>query len=82
MAPKQDDTHQRLQKWVVKDNSFTLTWSADRVPYKCIAPIGADGSFDNQTCEVPMSGKFTGDQLNLKFQTKASHCEVAATRAK
>ena len=69
-------------KWVVKNNSFTLAWSADRVPYKCTAEIAADGSFDNQACELPMTGKFAGDQLNLKFQTKQSHCEVAATRAK
>jgi len=46
----------------------------------CSAQIEPDGSFNNQTCDLPMKGKFSGDKLEFSFKSQTNFCDVSAVR--
>ncbi len=48
----------------------------------CAVQIKSDGTFDNQSCDLPMSGKVTGDTLQASFKSPEAFCDFTVTREK
>jgi|SRR5215470_7685173 len=64
----------------VKDNKFSLRFTFDGRPQTCNVSIGPDGSFDNKSCDLPTSGKITGDAMELNYKSADRICKVALKR--
>ena len=70
----------RFNGLTIKDNKFSLRFTVSGRTRNCNIAIGADGSFDNQTCEVPTSGKISGDNMELNYKNEDRMCKVALKR--
>ena len=64
----------------VKDNKFSLRFTFDGRPQNCNVSIGRDGSFDNKTCDLPTSGKITGNAMELNYKSADRICKVSLKR--
>jgi hypothetical protein len=70
----------RFNGLTIKDNKFSLRFTLAGQTRNCSLAIGADGSFDNQSCDVPASGKVTGDSMTLNYKNDDRMCKVALKR--
>ncbi len=66
----------------IRGNKFDLYFTFGGSRRGCSVQIKADGMFDNQACDVPMTGKITGDTIEIHFKTQDAVCDVSATREK
>ena len=64
----------------IKDNKFSLRFTLAGRSQSCNIAIGPDGSFDNRSCDVPTSGKITGDRMELTYRSEDRSCKVALKR--
>lgn len=72
----------RFSPITIKGNKFSTRWTRDGRTLSCDLTIGADGSFANKSCDVPSSGKFNGDSMDLSIQSNERICKIAFTREK
>ena len=70
----------RFNGLTIKDNKFSLRFTVGGRSRSCNVAIGPDGSFDNQSCDVPTSGKITGDSMELTYKNEDKSCKVALKR--
>lgn len=70
----------RFNALTVKDSKFSLRFTVDGRTRRCSVVIGADGSFDNQSCDVPTSGKISGSNMALNYKNEDKLCKVALKR--
>jgi hypothetical protein len=64
----------------IKGSKFTFDFRYNESHRFCPVQIKTDGTFDNQTCDVPMSGKADGKTLTIHFKTQDAICDVTAAR--
>jgi len=72
----------RFSPITIRGTKFTTRWTRDGRTLSCDLTIAADGSFANKTCDVPSSGKFAGDAMELSIQSQERICKIAFTREK
>lgn len=72
----------RLNGLTIRQGRFTLTFKTTRGAgnVSCALQIAPDGSFDNQSCDLPTSGKMIGEKLEATFKSPDAICEISATR--
>jgi hypothetical protein len=70
----------RLNGLTIQQSKFNFTFTFDRRSQSCPVEIHQDGTFNNQNCALPMSGKITGDKLEMKLKSQDVFCDVSATR--
>jgi hypothetical protein len=70
----------RFNGLTIKDNKFSLRFTLGGRSQSCNVAIGPDGLFDNQSCDVPTSGKITGDRMELTYKNEDRSCKVALKR--
>jgi hypothetical protein len=72
----------RFSPITIRGNKFSVKWTRDGRALSCDLNIGADGTFANKSCDVPSSGKFNGDNMDLTIQSNERICKIAFTREK
>ena len=72
----------RLNGLTIKQSKFTFSFTYGATRRSCALQVNDDGSFGNQACDVPMSGKIVGDKFESHFKTQDAICDVTATRQK
>lgn len=74
----------RMNGLTVRQGRFTLNFKTTRGAgtLSCTVQIKSDGTFDNQSCDLPMSGKVTGDTLQASFRSPEALCDLTITREK
>ena len=72
----------RFSPMTIRGNKFTARWTRDGRTLSCDLTIGADGSFANKSCDVPSSGKFNGDNMDLTIQSNERICKISFVREK
>ena len=70
----------RFNGLTIKDSKFSMRFTVGGRTRNCNVAIGRDGTFDNQTCDVPTSGKITGDSMELNYKNEDRACKVALKR--
>jgi hypothetical protein len=72
----------RFSPITIKGTKFATRWTRDGRTLSCDLTIAADGTFANKSCDVPSSGKFNGDNMDLSIQSNERICKVSFTREK
>jgi len=72
----------RFSPMTIRGTKFTTNWTRDGRTLSCDLNIAADGSFANKSCDVPSSGKFNGDNMDLTIQSNERICKITFTREK
>ena len=74
----------RLNGLTIRQSRFIFNFKTNRGAgtLSCAVQIKSDGTFDNQSCDLPMSGKVTGDTLQASFKSPEALCDITATREK
>jgi len=72
----------RFSPMTIRGTKFTTNWTRDGRKLSCDLNIAADGSFANKSCDVPSSGKFNGDNMDLTIQSNERICKITFTREK
>lgn len=77
-------TNTRVNGLTVRQGRFTFNFKTNRGAgtASCAVQINDDGTFDNQSCNLPMSGKVTGDTLQATFKSQETLCDLTVTREK
>lgn len=77
-------TNTRLNGLTVRQGRFIFNFKTTRGAgtLSCAVQIKSDGTFDNQSCDLPMSGKVTGDTLQASFKSPDALCDFTVTREK
>jgi hypothetical protein len=70
----------RFNGLTIKDNKFSMRFTLGGQARTCNITIAADGSFNNQSCDVPTSGKITGDSMELNYKNDDRMCKVSLKR--
>jgi len=70
----------RFNGLTIKDNKFSLRFTVGGRTRNCNIAISSDGSFDNQNCDVPTTGKISGDNMELNYKNEDRMCKVALKR--
>lgn len=68
----------------IRQGKFTHTYKTSRGAgsISCSVQIKPDGSFDNQTCDLPTTGQATVDKVEFSFKSPERLCDVHLTREK
>lgn len=74
----------RVNGLTVRQGRFVFSFKTTRGAgtLSCAVQIKSDGTFDNQACDLPMSGKVTGDTLQASFKSPDALCDFTVTREK
>ena len=70
----------RLNGLTIRQSKFNFTFTFSGSSRSCAVELQPDGTFSNENCALPMSGKVAGEQLNMKFKSPDAYCDVSATR--
>jgi hypothetical protein len=72
----------RLNGLIIRQGRFTFTFKTTRGAgsVNCALQVMSDGSFENQSCDLPTRGKVVGDKLEASFKSADAICEISATR--
>lgn len=66
----------------ISNDQFSTTFNIGGQAARCTLKISPDGTFSNQTCDLPTSGKIVGDKLSYSVKHQNGFCEVSAMREK
>ena len=69
-------TPQRFFGVTVEGNRFTYGFAFANRTASCSVAIGPDGSFGNNGCEAPISGRISGNQMTLSQETSGNHLRL------
>lgn len=74
----------RVNGLTIRQGRFVFSFRTSRGAgtLSCAVQIKSDGTFDNQSCDLPMSGKVTGDTLQASFKSPDALCDFTVTREK
>lgn len=64
----------------IRNNQIDFNWTRDGRRETCSAPINADGTFENKTCPLKLSGKFGAKKAEVNFTNGAAFCTATAVR--
>ena len=75
-------TNARFNGLTIRQSKFSFTFTSGRGAgsISCALQIKPDGSFDNQSCSMPTTGKVVGDKIEFRFKAPEAICDVAMTR--
>ena len=59
---------------------FRLRWRQAGQAYSCSVLIASNGTFENKACELPVSGRWSGDTIDLEFKPGDSICSTVLKR--
>ncbi len=68
-------TPQRFFGVTVEGNRFSYGFSFANRTASCSVAIGPDGSFGNNSCEAPMSGRISGNRMTLSQRHPEIICD-------
>ena len=64
----------------IKASKFMFDFTFNDSHRVCPVQIKPDGTFDNQKCDVPLSGKIEGKNLSIHLRTQDAICDITAAR--
>lgn len=72
----------RYTSITIRGDAFRVSFQLDGDSRKtCPIKINADGTFSNQTCDAPTTGKIVGDKLEFSFNA-GRLCDITGVRDK
>lgn len=66
----------------IKGGKFNIRFKSAKGAgfHSCNLAIMPDGSFDNQTCDLPTKGKAAGDKLEMEIRSQERICDIHLAR--
>jgi hypothetical protein len=77
-------SNSRFGGLTIRQGKFSHTYKSSRGAgsRSCALQIQSDGSFDNQDCDLPTTGKASADGVEFTFKGPERICDVHLTRDK
>jgi len=77
-------SNSRFNGLTIRQGKFTFTYRTSRGAgtLSCPLQIKPDGSFENQDCDLPTTGRVDAEKVEFSFKSPERLCDVHLTRDK